>query len=171
LLLAAGARTVRAASTPTERARLWQGRKKAFGAMGRIAPDLVVQDAVVPRSVLPEVLDRITAIGQAHGLLVANVFHAGDGNLHPNICYDSRDAELTERVHRASREIMSACVAAGGSITGEHGVGSDKLEYMPLIFDPESLAAMCDVRRVFDPEQRANPGKVVPLHACREWHR
>ena len=139
--------------------------------MGRIAPDLVVQDAVVPRSALPDVLDRITAIGKAHELLVANVFHAGDGNLHPNICYDSRDAELTARVHRASQEIMAACVAAGGSITGEHGVGSDKLEYMPMIFDPESLAIMCDVRRVFDPDQRANPGKVVPLHSCREWHR
>ena len=115
--------------------------------------------------------DRITEIGQTHQLLVANVFHAGDGNLHPNICYDSRDPELTQRVHRASREIMAACVAAGGSITGEHGVGSDKLEYMPLIFDQPSLAAMCDLRRVFDPEGRANPGKVVPLHTCREWHR
>lgn len=171
LLAAAGARTVRAASTPLERARLWQGRKKAFGAMGRIAPDLVVQDAVVPRSALPDVLDRITAIGVTHALIVANVFHAGDGNLHPNICYDSRDAELTARVQQASKEIMAACVAAGGSITGEHGVGSDKLDYMPMIFDPESLAAMCDVRRVFDPDQRANPGKVVPLHACREWRR
>ena len=171
LLRAAGARTVRAASTPVERAALWQGRKKAFGAMGRIAPDLVVQDAVVPRSALPDVLDKISAIGTAYGLIVANVFHAGDGNLHPNICYDSRDVDLTARVHRASREIMAACVAAGGSITGEHGVGSDKLDYMPMIFDAASLAAMCDVRRVFDPAQHANPGKVVPLHACREWHR
>jgi glycolate oxidase subunit GlcD len=171
LLAAAGARTIRAASTPIERARLWQGRKKAFGAMGRIAPDLVVQDAVVPRSALPDVLETIMAIGRTYRLKVANVFHAGDGNLHPNICYDHRDADLTERVHRAAREIMAACVAAGGSITGEHGVGSDKLEYMTMIFDPESLSAMCAVRQVFDPQQRANPRKVVPVHHCNEWRR
>jgi FAD/FMN-containing dehydrogenase len=169
LLRQAGARGVRSASTPVERARLWQGRKKAFGAMGRVAPDLVVQDAVVPRSALPEVLDRITAIGREHGLLLSNVFHAGDGNLHPNISFDHRDADLARRVHQASREIMAVCVAAGGSITGEHGVGSDKLEYMSLIFDPTTLSAMCDVRRVFDPAQRANPRKVVPVHYCREW--
>jgi FAD/FMN-containing dehydrogenase len=169
LLRRAGARGVRSASTPTERARLWQGRKKAFGALGRVAPDLVVQDAVVPRSALPAVLDQITAIGRQYGLLLSNVFHAGDGNLHPNISFDHRDADLAERVHQASREIMAVCVAAGGSITGEHGVGSDKLEYMSLIFDPTTLSAMCDVRRVFDPEQRANPRKVVPVHYCREW--
>jgi glycolate oxidase subunit GlcD len=169
LLHRAGARSVRAASTPAERMRLWQGRKKAFGAMGRIAPDLVVQDAVVPRSRLPEVLERITAIAERHRLTVANVFHAGDGNLHPNICYDHRDRDLTERVHRASREIMTVCVEAGGSITGEHGVGTDKLEYMPLIFDDESLRAMCAVRRAFDPDGQANPEKVIPVHACREW--
>jgi glycolate oxidase subunit GlcD len=169
ILTQAGARSIRAASTPAERMRLWQGRKKAFGAMGRIAPDLVVQDAVVPRSALPGVLERIDAIARHYDLTVANVFHAGDGNLHPNICYDHRDAGLTERVHQASREIMTVCVEAGGSITGEHGVGTDKLEYMPLIFDDESLRAMCDVRQAFDPEGRANPGKVVPVHACREW--
>ena len=168
---AAGARTVRIATDATERARLWQGRKKAFGAMGRIAPDLVVQDAVVPRSSLPDVLEQILEIGRRHGLTVANVFHAGDGNLHPNICYDARDPDLTKRVHQAAREIMEVCVAAGGSITGEHGVGSDKLDYMPMIFDPESLAAMGAVRRVFDPAQRANPGKVIPIHHCNEWRR
>jgi glycolate oxidase subunit GlcD len=169
LLRRAGARTVRAASTPAERARLWQGRKKAFGAAGRIAPDLVVQDAVVPRSALPDILDRIAAIGLDYGLTISNVFHAGDGNLHPNISYDSRDPGLAERVKQASREIMTVCVEAGGSITGEHGVGADKLDYMPLIFDAESLSAMCAVRRVFDPEQRANPRKVVPIHYCREY--
>jgi len=169
LLLRQGARTVRAASTPEERARLWQGRKKAFGAAGRIAPDLVVQDAVVPRSALPDILDRIGAIGERYELIISNVFHAGDGNLHPNICYDSRDPGLSERVRCASREIMTVCVEAGGSITGEHGVGADKLDYMPLIFDPVSLEAMCAVRRVFDPAQRANPGKVVPIHYCREY--
>jgi glycolate oxidase subunit GlcD len=171
LLTVSGARGIRAASSPAERARLWQGRKKAFGAMGRIAPDLVVQDAVVPRSRLPAVLERITEIARVYNLTVANVFHAGDGNLHPNICYDSRDAGLVIRVKQASREIMAACVDAGGSITGEHGVGSDKLEFMPLIFDATSLDMMCQVRRVFDPEQHANPGKVVPVHYCNEWRR
>jgi FAD/FMN-containing dehydrogenase len=102
---------------------------------------------------------------------VSNVFHAGDGNLHPNISFDRRDAALARRVHAASGEIMEACVAVGGSITGEHGVGSDKRDYMPLIFDAATLDAMCSVRRVFDPGERANPGKVLPVHACREWRR
>jgi glycolate oxidase subunit GlcD len=164
-----GAREVRSASTPADRARLWQGRKKAFGAMGRIAPDLAVQDAVVPRSVLPDIMDRIAEIRDRHRLSISNVFHAGDGNLHPNISFDRHDPELAERVGVACREIMAACVAAGGSITGEHGVGSDKIDYMPWIFDPETLAAMRAVRRAFDPGERANPGKVIPLHACREW--
>ena len=169
LLMQHGARSTTSASSPAERARLWQGRKKAFGALGRLAPDLAVQDAVVPRSALPEVLDAVGAIGRHQDLLVSNVFHAGDGNLHPNISFDRRDASLASRVHHASREIMEACVAAGGSITGEHGVGSDKRDYMPLIFDAVSLDAMCAVRRVFDPLERANPGKVLPLHSCREW--
>ncbi len=164
-----GARTVKGASTPAERARLWQGRKKAFGAMGRIAPDLAVQDAVVPRSALPDILDQIHHIGGRYGLKISNVFHAGDGNLHPNISFDRRDPVLAARVREASSEIMRACVDAGGSITGEHGVGSDKLAYMPWIFDPVSLNAMCAVRRAFDPEGRANPRKVIPVHACREW--
>ena len=164
-----GAREVRSASTPADRARLWQGRKKAFGAMGRIAPDLAVQDAVVPRSALPDIMDRIEEIRSRHRLAISNVFHAGDGNLHPNISFDRRDADVTARVHVACREIMAACVEAGGSITGEHGVGSDKIDYMPLIFDPDTLAAMRAVRLAFDPDERSNPGKVVPLHACREW--
>jgi glycolate oxidase subunit GlcD len=169
ILRTRGAREVRSASTPADRARLWQGRKKAFGAMGRIAPDLAVQDAVVPRSALPDIMDRIEEIRRRYGLTISNVFHAGDGNLHPNISFDRRDPDLTGRVHRACREIMAACVAAGGSITGEHGVGSDKIDYMPWIFDPETLGAMRAVRRAFDPAERSNPGKVVPLHACREW--
>ncbi|HEX7024344.1 MAG TPA: FAD-linked oxidase C-terminal domain-containing protein [Gemmatimonadales bacterium] len=169
LLEGAGARGVRSASTPLERARLWQGRKKAFGAMGRLAPDLAVQDAVVPRSVLPDVLDRIDAIRRRHGLAISNVFHAGDGNLHPNISFDRRDPEVAARVRVANREIMDVCLAAGGSITGEHGVGSDKVDYMPLMFDGPTLGAMCDIRRVFDPDQRSNPGKVVPVRTCREW--
>ena len=170
ILLGCGAREVRSAAAAGDRARLWQGRKKAFGAMGRIAPDLAVQDAVVPRSALPEIMDRIEAIRRQHDLTISNVFHAGDGNLHPNISFDRRDPATAARVQAACREIMAACVAAGGSITGEHGVGSDKIDYMSWIFDSETLGAMRAVRRVFDPTERANPGKVVPVHACREWH-
>ncbi len=166
----AGARDVRIAETEFDRARLWQGRKKAFGALGRIAPHLVVQDAVVPRTRLPEVLETIAAIGARHGVAVCNVFHAGDGNLHPNISYDASDADQSARVHAAMQEIMAACVHVGGTITGEHGVGLDKLPYMDDIYSEPSLAAMCAVREVFDPERRANPGKVVPVRACREWH-
>jgi glycolate oxidase subunit GlcD len=169
LLRTHGAREVTGATAPADRARLWQGRKKAFGALGRIAPDLAVQDAVVPRSVLPEILDRIAGIRDALGLEISNVFHAGDGNLHPCISYDRRDLAQAGRVDQASREIMAACLAAGGSITGEHGVGSDKLAYMVDAFDPPSLELMCEVRRVFDPDARANPGKVFPVHVCREW--
>lgn len=169
LLRRHGAREIRTASAPDDRARLWQGRKKAFGAMGRLTRDLLVQDAVVPRSALPDIMDRIAAIGAAHRLTICNVFHAGDGNLHPNICFDSRDSDLTTRVHQASREIIAACLAAGGTITGEHGVGSDKLPFMESLFSPASLQAMCAVRQAFDPGGRANPGKVVPVHHCREW--
>jgi len=167
---AAGARTVAVATDAADRARLWQGRKKAFGAMGRLAPALVVQDAVVPRTRLPEVLAAIEQIGDRFGVRVCNVFHAGDGNLHPNIPYNPHDAAESARVHEAMGEIMKACIAAGGTITGEHGVGLDKLPYMESLFDADSLDMMCRVRRVFDPETRANPGKVIPVHSCREWH-
>jgi FAD/FMN-containing dehydrogenase len=169
LLKQSGARVVRTAADESERERLWQGRKKAFGAMGRLSRDLVVQDAVVPRSALPDVLEAIAGIAARYQLVVSNVFHAGDGNLHPNISFDATDEAMRARVEAASAEIMGVCIAAGGTITGEHGVGLDKLRYMPLIFDAESLGAMHAVRRVFDPDQRVNPGKVVPLHACREW--
>ena len=166
---AAGARDVRVAREAAERARLWQGRKKAFGAMGRIAPHLVVQDAVVPRTRLPDVLERIGEIGARHRVMVCNVFHAGDGNLHPNIPYDAANAEEAERVELAMGEIMRACIDAGGTITGEHGIGLDKLGYMDLVFSADSLATMCRLRDVFDPDRRANPGKVVPTPSCREW--
>ncbi|MEO8635294.1 MAG: FAD-linked oxidase C-terminal domain-containing protein [Gemmatimonadales bacterium] len=171
LLAVHGARSVSSATDPSARARLWQGRKKAFGALGRIAPDLAVQDAVVPRSALPAILDQIAEIRDRHQLAISNVFHAGDGNLHPCISFDRRDPGQTARVAQASREIMEACLAAGGSMTGEHGVGSDKMEYMPAAFSPAALDLMCEVRRVFDPDARANPGKVFPIHTCREWHR
>jgi glycolate oxidase subunit GlcD len=164
-----GARTVIVARNDAERTRLWQGRKKAFGAMGRMAPHLVVQDAVIPRTRLAEVLGQIRQIGEDNRVTVCNVFHAGDGNLHPNIPYNADDPDEAERVHRAMGAIMRACVAAGGSITGEHGVGLDKLGYIELIFSPESLGAMCSLREVFDPDRRANPGKVVPIHSCQEW--
>lgn len=166
---AGGARTVRVAQNDAERLRLWQGRKKAFGAMGRLAPHLVVQDAVIPRTRLAEILARIRVIAEANRVEVCNVFHAGDGNLHPNIPYNADDPDESGRVHTAMGQIMRACVDAGGSITGEHGVGLDKLGYIDLIFSPDSLAAMCSLREVFDPERRANPGKVVPIHSCKEW--
>jgi len=128
-----------------------------------------VQDAVVPRSSLPDVLETIAGIAERYRLVVSNVFHAGDGNLHPNISFDATDVDLKERVETASAEIMQACIDAGGTITGEHGIGVDKLRYMPLIFDGDALSAMRAVRRVFDPLEMVNPGKVVPVHACREW--
>ena len=169
LLDRSGARTVRVARNAAEREKLWQGRKKAFGAMGRISVDLVVQDAVVPRTALPDVLERIAEIGERYRLRVTNVFHAGDGNLHPNLSFDASDPDQLERVHAASNEIIRVCVDAGGTITGEHGVGLDKLAYMPLVFGPDELGLMAAVRRVFDPAELANPGKVIPTAQCREW--
>lgn len=169
ICLAGGAREVKIARNEAERTRLWQGRKKAFGAMGRMAPHLVVQDAVIPRTRLAEVLAKISAIAAENQVTVCNVFHAGDGNLHPNIPYNADNADEAERVHRTMGQIMRACVDAGGSITGEHGVGLDKIGFIELIFSPDSLGAMCRLREVFDPDRRANPGKVVPIHACQEW--
>jgi glycolate oxidase subunit GlcD len=158
----AGAEEVRMAASEEERAGLWQGRKKAFGAMGRIAPDLLVQDATVPRSQLPAVLAQIAEIGTRYGLRVANVFHAGDGNLHPNLLFDRRDAEELARVEAASGEIMEVCIQAGGTITGEHGVGVDKRRYMHRVYSPQVLRRMGETKDVFDPRGRCNPGKVLP---------
>ena len=165
----AGAREVRVATSEADRQRLWQGRKKAFGAMGRVSSHLVVQDAVIPRTRLPDVLAEIGRIGREEGVTVCNVFHAGDGNLHPNIPYNGNDAAETCRVERAMVRIMEACIAAGGSVTGEHGIGVDKLAYLPQLFTEATLAAMCRLRDCFDPERRMNPGKVVPVRSCREW--
>lgn len=164
-----GARTVRQARDEAERARLWAGRKGAFGAMGRISPDLMVQDAVIPRSKLPEVLPEIYRIAARYRLKMANVFHAGDGNLHPNICYDGRDPEEVARVDAACREIMELCLRVGGSLTGEHGIGLDKIKYMPLAFSEADLDAMARVRAVFDPQGLCNPGKVLPVRRCRAF--
>ncbi|HSG07921.1 MAG TPA: FAD-linked oxidase C-terminal domain-containing protein [Longimicrobiales bacterium] len=162
LCLEEGAREVRRATSPAERDALWKGRKKAFGAFGRLAPDLIVQDATVPRTKLTSVLHEIGEIGRRHGLTVANVFHAGDGNLHPKLLFDRRNADEVARVEEASREIMVACVAAGGTITGEHGVGVDKMKYMSLIYGEAELRAMRQAKGVFDPAGLMNPGKVIP---------
>jgi glycolate oxidase subunit GlcD len=158
----AGAREVRRATEAAQRAALWNGRKKAFGAMGRIAPDLLVQDATVPRTRLPEVLARISEIGERYRLRIANVFHAGDGNLHPNILFDRSDPDELHRVEGASKEIMALCVSVGGTITGEHGVGVDKRGYMRLVHGDEEIAAMWAMKHVFDPDHLFNPGKVLP---------
>ena len=160
--IAAGAREVRRATEPEHRAALWTARKKAFGAMGRIAPDLLVQDATVPRTKLPEVLARIAQIGESYDLKIANVFHAGDGNLHPNLLFDRQDTDELDRVERASNEIMQLCVDVGGTITGEHGVGIDKRDYMRLVHNETELEMLRSVKRLFDPEGLFNPGKVLP---------
>jgi len=167
-----GARSVREARDEIERKKLWQGRKGAFGALGRVSPDLLVQDSVVPRTKLPEVLAKIYEIGAKYKIRLSTVFHAGDGNLHPNMNYDGRDADEVARVTAASKEIMRLCVDAGGTITGEHGVGVDKIEYMPMIFDQASLDAMLAVRDVFNPMGLCNPGKAIPAQKmCREYRK
>jgi glycolate oxidase len=157
-----GAREIRVATDVDDRAKIWRGRKAAFAAMGRISADYYVQDGVVPRTKLPEVLRRIEALSQEAGLRVGNVFHAGDGNLHPLVLYDGRVEGEAERAERLASEILVACVDAGGSITGEHGVGTDKACAMPLMFGEHDLEAMKRLRRAFDPRGLANPGKVFP---------
>ena len=162
IALAEGAERVEVARDDAERQRFWRARKGAFGAMGRLAPDLYVHDAVVPRAKLPEVLERVCAICDEHGLKLANVFHAGDGNLHPNICFDRRDPDELARVQAAGEEILRTCVAAGGVITGEHGVGSEKQDFMGLVFGEADLEAMRHLRAAFDPDLVCNPGKIFP---------
>jgi glycolate oxidase subunit GlcD len=164
-----GARHVSLAEDDQQRKKLWAARKGAFGAVGRLSPDVMIQDAVVPRSRLPEVLAETYRISAQYNLLLANVFHAGDGNLHPLICFDARRGDDLERVRQAGREIMEACVRAGGSITGEHGVGLDKSSYLPLIFSDDDMAAMLQVRAAFDPTGLCNPGKIIPApRGCGE---
>jgi len=152
---------IRIAKDEAERALLWKGRKGAFAAMGRVSPDYYVQDGVVPRTRLPEVLRRIADLGDQYGLRVANVFHAGDGNLHPLVLYDAERGEA-ERAKELAEEILTACLDAGGSLTGEHGVGVDKACAMPKMFSEHDLEAFKRLRRAFDPDGRANPGKVLP---------
>jgi glycolate dehydrogenase FAD-linked subunit len=150
------------------RHRLWSGRKSAFGVMGRMNTDIYVLDGVVPRSRLPEALRRATAAGARHGFEVSNVFHAGDGNLHPILTYDGRKKDERERAMRAGEEILRVCVELGGAITGEHGVGIEKNEFMPWTFDAHDLAVMKSVRDVFNPADLCNPGKVFPTPRCIE---
>ena len=153
---------IQVAGSPDERALMWKMRKAAFPAMGRISPHYYVQDGVIPRSKLPEVLDRIDELAARYGLPVGNVFHAGDGNLHPLVCYDERVEGEAERAEELAGEIIVACVEAGGSITGEHGVGVDKKRYMPKMFSEADLEAFQKLRCAFDPTGRTNPGKVMP---------
>ncbi len=157
-----GAEELRIARSDGERALFWKGRKGAFAAMGRISPTYYVQDGVVPRTKLPAVLRRIRELEEEHGLRVGNVFHAGDGNLHPLVLYDSSVAGEAERAERLATAILEACIDAGGSLTGEHGVGLDKACAMPLLFSENDLATMARVRRAFDPDGLANPGKAFP---------
>jgi glycolate oxidase len=159
---ACGAREVRVAKDETERQLLWKCRKRAFGAVGRLAPNYCTQDGVVPRTKVPEILRRIHAVADAHALRIGNVFHAGDGNIHPIILYDERDADQVRRVLAAGRAILAACVELGGSLTGEHGIGVEKLGQMSLLFSDDDIEAMRRVKAVFDPEGRANPHKVLP---------
>jgi glycolate dehydrogenase FAD-linked subunit len=162
LCTAAGSLDVRIAQSDAERDLIWRTRKAAFAAMGRIAPAYYVQDGVIPRTRLSEVLRRIDALAGEYGLQVANVFHAGDGNLHPLVCYDAGVEGEAARAEELSGQIIKACVDAGGSITGEHGVGVDKKAYMPSMFAEPDLDAFQRLRCAFDPNGRANPGKVMP---------
>jgi glycolate oxidase len=157
------AREVRVARDTRERDLLWKGRKNAFGAVGRLSPSYYVQDAVIPRTKLPETLRKINEVGARYGFQIGNIFHAGDGNLHPIILFEQRDAEQFERAVAASGEIMRHCIECGGALTGEHGIGMEKNELMPLMFTDSDLELMKRVRDAFNPDGRLNPGKVLPL--------
>ncbi|SCG52211.1 glycolate oxidase [Micromonospora echinaurantiaca] len=157
-----GAGEIRVAADDTERALIWKGRKSAFAAVGRISPDYIVQDGVIPRTALPEVLRRIAEIAARRGVRVANVFHAGDGNLHPLVLFDDSVDGQAEQAEEVSGAILDLCVEHGGSITGEHGVGMDKVTFMPRMFTDDDLDTMQLLRCAFDPRGLANPGKVFP---------
>jgi len=155
-------RTVRRAKTPEERALLWKGRKNAFGALGRISPNYYVQDGVIPRTRLPEMLQYIDEVGEKYDVRIGNIFHAGDGNLHPILMFDGRDPDQSQRVVKAAQEIITRCAELGGSITGEHGVGMEKNELMPLIFSEDDLEIQRRIKDLFNPDGLFNPGKVLP---------
>ena len=148
--------------TEPEYVAIWKSRKSAFGAIGRLSPAFCTQDGVVPRTKLPEILRAITRIGAHYDLRIANVFHAGDGNIHPILLFDERDRDQVARVLEASHEILDECIAVGGSVTGEHGIGVEKMEFMPKLFSPEDLAAMVALRDTFNPDRRCSPDKMLP---------
>jgi glycolate oxidase len=162
LIAATGAQEIRIAKDEAERARIWKGRKGAFSAVGRLSPDYIVQDGVVPRGKLGQALAAIERLSAQYNLRVANVFHAGDGNLHPLILYDGREEGALHRAEVLAGEILKLCIELGGSITGEHGVGMEKRQYMPVMFNETDMAAMGDLRRAIDPLELANRGKVFP---------
>jgi glycolate oxidase len=163
------AREVRRANSDAERLLLWKSRKQAFGALGRLAPSYCTQDGVVPRTKLPHILRVIQGIGARYRLRIANVFHAGDGNIHPILLFDERDAEQVQRVLKASREILDECIRCGGSVTGEHGIGVEKIDLMPRLFTPDDLLMMLRLRQAFNPEGRCSPHKMLPTAgACIE---
>jgi glycolate oxidase len=163
------AREVRQAKTDAERLLLWKCRKQAFGAVGRLAPSYCTQDGVVPRTKLPHILREIRRIGQKYELRIANVFHAGDGNIHPILLFDERDHDQVQRVLKASHEILEECLNCGGSVTGEHGIGVEKLDFMPKMFSPEDLNTMLRLRNAFNPQGRCSPAKMLPTAgACIE---
>lgn len=167
--LANGATAVRVAADDTERALLWKGRKSAFGAIATIKPDYYLHDTVVPRNALVPVMHAIYDIVERHELIVLNVFHAGDGNLHPLIVYDAREPGVMERVHEAGREIVEVSLAHGGVLSGEHGIGVEKRDYMGLLFTDDDLDQQARLRAAFDPQCRSNPGKVLPgAHSCAD---
>ncbi len=167
-----GARAVRVAADDAERALLWKGRKSAFGAISRIAPDYYLHDAVVPRTRLVDVLQRVYEIAGEYDLTMMNVFHAGDGNLHPLIVFDQREPGIWERVHAAGDAILRTCVDAGGVLSGEHGIGLEKREAMPMVFTADDLDAQARLRDAFDPSGRANPQKILPRGSrCGELQR
>jgi glycolate oxidase len=164
-----GARQILTATDPEKRLKLWKGRKAAFAAAGHLSPDYYVQDGVIPRTKLPFVLEQIEQLSQQYGYRIANVFHAGDGNLHPLILYDNKVAGALEQVEELGGAILKLCVQVGGSISGEHGIGADKRCYMPEMFTPADLETMQWVRRAFDPQGIANPGKIFPTpRTCGE---
>jgi glycolate oxidase len=162
-----GAVSVRTAASDEERTLLWKGRKTAFGAVAQIAPNYYLHDTVVPRSALADVLEAVYEIADRHGVLVMNVFHAGDGNLHPLLLFDIRVPGDLDRVHAAGAEIVRASLAAGGVLSGEHGIGLEKQAFMSEMFSVDDLDHQNRLRRSFDPECRMNPGKVLPTaHGC-----
>jgi len=163
------AREVRRAATADERALLWKSRKQAFGAVGRLAPSYCTQDGVVPRTRLPHILRFIKQVGEKHRIRIANVFHAGDGNIHPILLFDERDPDQVKRVLEASHEILDECIRLGGSVTGEHGIGVEKIDFMPRLFAPEDLSVMLRLREAFNPTGICSPAKMLPTAgACHE---